>query len=163
MKTILTCAALSLALAGAAEAQPRGGRSATLFAGPNFTGPSVTVSTDVPNLSNYGFNDRAHSLRLNGLWRLCEHSDYGGRCVELSGDVPALNVMGLGERISSLQPVGGYGGRGPDRDPERGAGRGPGGPLVFRWAGPGGRAARQGIFQARLEWRGGSAARRLAL
>ncbi|RAK50844.1 beta/gamma crystallin family protein [Phenylobacterium deserti] len=120
MKT-LACGLLGLALAGAADAQGyrAGGRgaAATLFEGPNFTGRSVTISTETANLSNYGFNDRARSIRLQGLWRLCEHSDFGGRCVEQQGDVPELNTMGLAERITSLQPIGGRGegGRGPDR------------------------------------------------
>lgn len=129
MTKTLICGALALTLAGVAGAQPyRGGRgpAATLFEGPNFTGRSVTISTDTPNLSSYSFNDRAHSLRLQGLWRLCEHSDFGGRCVELQGDVPDLNTMGLAERISSLEPIGGRGGpdwgggRGPDRGDDRG-------------------------------------------
>lgn len=117
--TILATALAVLTLAGAADAQPRGGRglpSATLFEGDNFTGRSVTLSTDVGNLSGYGFNDRAHSARLEGLWRLCEHADFGGRCVELTGPVD-LGAMGLAERISSLQPVDRGGGRpGRDRD-----------------------------------------------
>jgi hypothetical protein len=113
-KTLTLAALAALVAAGAAAAQPygRGGRgpTATLFEGPNFTGRSVTISTDTPNLSNYGFNDRAQSLQLNGLWRLCEHSDFGGRCVELQGGVPELHGMGLAERISSLQPSGRGGG-----------------------------------------------------
>lgn len=124
----------ALAAAGFADAQPRGGRgpSATLYDGDNFSGRQVTVSGSVPNLSNYNFNDRAHSLRLQGRWRLCEHSDFGGRCVELSGDVAELNTMALAERITSLEPVGfgGGGGGGYDPRPGPGGGWGRGGPGV---------------------------------
>jgi YVTN family beta-propeller protein len=49
-------------------------------------------------------------------------------------------------------------------EPEPGTGTsGTGTSLTFRWAGPAGRGARPGVFQVRLEWRGGSAARRLVL
>lgn len=122
-------AALAWAAIAQAHAQPYrgGGRgpSATLYDRPNFEGRQVTITGEVTNLSNYGFNDRAHSLRLQGRWRLCEHSDFGGRCVELSGEVPELNTMALAERITSLEPIGG-GGR-PDRPwpgPGGGYGRG---------------------------------------
>jgi hypothetical protein len=130
--TLILAAIAAAALAGGAEAQPRGGRgpSATLFEGPNFTGRSVTVVGDVSNLSNYGFNDRAQSLRLEGRWRLCEHSGFEGRCVEQAGEIPELNTMALAERITSLAPVGRGGGGGgrPDYDDGRpGGGWGSGG------------------------------------
>ncbi|WP_334164896.1 beta/gamma crystallin-related protein, partial [Phenylobacterium sp.] len=95
-KTTLICAGLAaLALAGAAEAQPRGGArgpTATLYDGPNFTGRSVTIVGEVSNLSSYNFNDKARSVRLEGRWRLCEHSGFEGRCVEQAGDIPELNT-----------------------------------------------------------------------
>lgn len=121
-------AALAWAVLAQAHAQPyRGGRgpSATLYERPNFEGRQVTISGEVANLSNYGFNDRAHSLRLQGRWRLCEHSDFGGRCVELTGDVPELNTMALAERITSLEPIAGGGGW-PDRPGPGGGGYGRG-------------------------------------
>jgi hypothetical protein len=127
---LILMAVAATALAGAAEAQPRGGRgaSATLYERPEFGGRSVTITGDVSNLSNYGFNDRAHSLRLEGRWRLCEHSGFEGRCVELTGDVPDLNVMGLAERITSLEPIGRGGpGPGPVGGGWGGGGWGPGG------------------------------------
>jgi hypothetical protein len=110
----------ALAWAALAHAQPYrgGGRgpTATLYAGDNFTGPQVTISGPVENLSNYNFNDRAHSLRLQGRWRLCEHSDFGGRCVELTGEVAELNTIAMAERITSLEPAG-FGGAGPRPGP----------------------------------------------
>lgn len=147
-KTTLICAGLAaLALAGAAEAQPRGGGgrgpTATLYEGANFSGRSVTISGEVSNLSNYAFNDRAHSLRLNGRWRLCEHANLEGRCVELTGDVPDLNTMALAERITSLEPVGRGGGDGrPDWDDDDGR---PGG----GWGSGGGRPDTRGVEGAR--------------
>ena len=121
----------ALAWAALAHAQPvgRGGRgpAATLYEGDNFQGRQVTLSGPVGNLSDYAFNDRAHSLRLQGRWRLCEHADFGGRCVELTGDVPELNTVVMAERITSLMPVGGgYGGGPPPRRDDDDYGR-PGG------------------------------------
>lgn len=126
-KTFLVLTAImGLAWATLAHAQPgdRGGRrpSATLYDRPDFQGRQVTITGDVANLSNYNFNDRAHSLRLEGRWRLCEHADFGGRCVELSGDIRELNTLALAERITSLEPIGG-GGR-PGQGPGGGYGRG---------------------------------------
>jgi len=129
-KTILILtAAAGLAAAGAAGAQGWSGRgpSATLYDRPEFGGREVTISGPVENLSNYGFNDRAHSLRLQGRWRLCEHSDFGGRCVELTGNVPELQTMGLAERITSLEPIGGGYRPRPDPRPDPFPGPGPGG------------------------------------
>ncbi|HEY8617046.1 beta/gamma crystallin-related protein [Phenylobacterium sp.] len=142
--TLVLAAVAAGLLAGAAEAQPRGGRgpSATLYDRPDFGGRSVTLTGQVGNLSNYGFNDRAHSLRLEGRWRLCEHANLDGRCVELTGDVPELNTMNLAERITSLEPIGrgGGGGRpGRDDDDRPGGGWGPGG----------GRPDRSGVEGAR--------------
>lgn len=155
-KTTLICAGLAaLALAGAAEAQPRGARgpTATLYEGANFSGRSVTISGEVSNLSNYAFNDRAHSLRLTGRWRLCEHSNFEGRCVELTGDVPDLNTLALAERITSLEPAGrGDGGGRPDRDDDERPGGG--------WGSGGGRPDTRGaegahsVFFARPTVRG---------
>ncbi|MET0272086.1 MAG: beta/gamma crystallin-related protein, partial [Phenylobacterium sp.] len=130
-KTLALAALAALSFAAAAEAQPagRGRPSATLYDQENFEGQSVTVSSAVGKLSDYRFNDRALSLKLTGLWRLCEHADFGGRCVELTGDVKALNPVGLAGRISSLAPAGGGGprpGPGPIPGPGPGGGYGRG-------------------------------------
>ena len=113
-KTLLTAAFATLALAGAAQAQPHGrGGSATLYELPNFQGRSVTVRGDVANLKDYRFNDIAQSARFEGAWQVCEKSDFGGRCVETRGEVADLNSIGMLVKISSLQPAGGgYGGGG---------------------------------------------------
>ncbi|MCR5878938.1 beta/gamma crystallin family protein [Phenylobacterium sp. J367] len=155
--TILIGAAIAaLAIAGAADAQPRGGRgpSATLYEGPNFTGRSVTIVGDVSNLGSYNFNDKARSVRLEGRWRLCEHSNFEGRCVEQAGEIPELNTLALAERITSLEPIGGGGRPGggrPDWNDDR-----PGG----GWGQGGGRPDARGVdgersvFFARPQVRG---------
>lgn len=132
-KILLAATLATVALAGAAEAQSydrdrdhdRGrGVSATLFELPNFQGRSVTVRGDVENLAGYRFNDLAQSVRLEGAWRLCEKSDFGGRCVEERGDIADLNTVGMFVKISSLQPAGGFGGGGYGGGPGPGPGAG---------------------------------------
>ena len=98
------------ALAGAAQAQPGRGATATLYDQPNFQGNSVTITQSVSDLGKWRFNDRARSARFEGTWRICEHDQFKGRCQEVRGDVPHLNAYGLAEQITSLEPVGRPGG-----------------------------------------------------
>lgn len=132
-KTMVLGLVAALAVAGVAGAQSfdrdrdrdrdrRGG--AVLYELPDFGGRQVEINGAAPNLNAYGFNDRAHSVRLRGSWRVCEHANFAGRCQELRGDVANLNALGLAERVSSLHPAdqddrpgggGGWGGR-PDRE-----------------------------------------------
>lgn len=121
----LTAAAAALALAGAAEAQPRGGRSATLYELPDFQGRSVTITGSAADLGDWRFNDRARSARFEGRWRVCEHDQFRGRCQEVSGEVRDLTTYGLFGQISSLEPAG-FARPGP----------GPGGPPGGGWGGP---------------------------
>lgn len=157
MKTLLAlCAAAAVAtFAGTADAQVRGGdRGAdrgrnpgiTLYDLPNFQGPSRSFAAGVDNLADQGYNDRAQSVRVEGLWRLCEDARLRGRCVEVSGDVPNLGDLRMSVTVSSFEPLGGYGGDrgdyrppggGFDRDPPYRPGPNPG-PLPPR--GPGGYA-----------------------
>lgn len=121
-----TLAALAVAaLVGSAAAQPyRGGGRAVLYEGPNFEGPSVTITQSTPDLGDWRFNDRARSARFEGRWRVCEHGDFKGRCQEIEGPVADLTTYGLFGQISSLAPAGRYdgypGGGRPGPRPGRG-------------------------------------------
>ncbi|HMO42930.1 MAG TPA: beta/gamma crystallin-related protein, partial [Phenylobacterium sp.] len=127
MKTMLAAAAAILAVtAGAALAQNYGGGrqpSAVLYDQPNFQGRQTTIYGFATNLPR-DFNDKAMSGRFQGRWRICEDSDYRGRCQDVNGDVPNMNTLGMGERITSLQAYAGGGGFGP---PPSGGGWRPGG------------------------------------
>jgi uncharacterized protein YcfJ len=63
----------------------------------------------MPNLDHYGFNDRASSAVVQrGSWEVCEHADFGGRCVVLSpGQYPSLGSFGLNNQVSSIRRIGG--------------------------------------------------------
>jgi len=140
MKRLLAAAAVLATLTTAASAG-----ELTLFADSNFRGNHVTLQRDARNLADYGFNDRVSSIAIrSGVWELCEHANFGGRCVELRpGEYRTL--PDFNDSVSSLREVarGGPGrgddrgpgrdwddrggpGRGDDRGPGRGDDRGPG-------------------------------------
>lgn len=78
-----------------------------MYEGPNFSGRSYMVSTDVlANLGNTGFNDRASSLRIEqGYWLFCTDANFGGQCRTLGpGDYPTL-PYGLSNAISSARKI----------------------------------------------------------
>jgi hypothetical protein len=111
-KIFCATAVAALTLAGAANAQPNRGGTATLYDQPNFQGNSVTITQSAPDLARWRFNDRARSARFEGRWLICEHDEFRGRCQEVRGDVPHLNAYGLAEQVSSMEPVGRPGGGG---------------------------------------------------
>ncbi len=114
-----------MASAGAAGAQiydrGRGEPVATLYELPGFRGRQTVIYGRAENLPRQ-FNDMAMSGRFEGRWRVCEHSDFGGRCVEVEGDVADLQPLGLAQRISSLKAEEdpNYRDRADDRRGERG-------------------------------------------
>lgn len=137
MKMILAAsAAIVAASAGMAAAQSYGGGrqpAAILYDQPNFQGQQTTIYGLATNLPS-NFNDKAMSGKFQGRWRICEDSDYRGRCQDVSGDVPNMNLLGFGQRITSLQAyvAGGNSGGGGFRPPPGGGWRPGGG----NWSGP---------------------------
>jgi hypothetical protein len=77
-----------------------GGRL-TLYSLPQYRGHEVTLTRSTHNLRFMGFNDSAMSARVRGRWRLCEHSDYRGRCTTVRHD--QSKIFGLSGRISSAR------------------------------------------------------------
>lgn len=90
---------------GSGSGRGRGGNTLTLFSGPNYTGRSVTLDGSTSDLSRYGFNDQARSIRYSGRrsWRVCQHSNFRGACMEVAGDIPSIGG-GLDREISSAEP-----------------------------------------------------------
>ncbi len=83
-----------------------GGARAILYEGPNFSGRSFVVNSQVlANLDGSGFNDRASSLRVEGgYWIFCSDSNFSGECQTFGpGDYPQLGR--LNNRISSGRRV----------------------------------------------------------
>jgi hypothetical protein len=94
----------------------------TLFEHDNFGGARLDLHEPAYDLSSSGMNDRASSVVVRGgAWQLCEHANFGGRCVTLAqGEYRSLAQMGMNDVISSARPVGGP----PTRPPVGGGGRG---------------------------------------
>jgi len=115
MKRLLAAAAVLATFANAAFAG-----ELTLFSDSDFHGSRVTITRDARNLADFGFNDRASSVVVrSGVWLLCEHGDFGGRCAEFGpGEYPSL--PNFNDAISSAREVTRGGGRDRDRDEWRG-------------------------------------------
>ena len=107
----------ALGFVGAAQAA-----DLTLFEGPRFSGPQVTLRGWTPNTRAVGFADRASSVVIEtGRWEICTDADFKGTCVILGpGEYETLDPI-LNDRISSAREVGTFGERrGPYADWGRG-------------------------------------------
>jgi uncharacterized protein YcfJ len=101
IKTALAVAALALA-SQAAMAE------ITFYERDGYGGQTFTTERMVRNFERYGFNDRASSVVVTKgeRWEVCEHQNFGGRCVILRGGRYAtLQAMGLNDRVSSVREV----------------------------------------------------------
>ena len=101
-------ALLKIALAASALAISSHAYSQVTFYGrEGFEGRTFTTEYQVANLEQSGFNDRASSaVVVRGRWEVCEHADFGGRCVVLRpGQYPSLAAMSMGKNISSVRNV----------------------------------------------------------
>jgi hypothetical protein len=76
-----------------------------LFSKSRFNGAKLELHNKVRTLERYDFNDQAGSVIVNeGRWELCEHADFGGRCIVLEpGRYEFLDDMN--NRISSLRRI----------------------------------------------------------
>ena len=79
----------------------------TLYEADNLAGASVTLGSDVSNLSSVNFSDRAASAIVSeGTWEVCIDVRYGGYCQLLrEGAYPDLTSIGFPRNISSLRRV----------------------------------------------------------
>jgi len=83
-----------------------GGARAILYEGPNFSGRTFVINSQVmANLDGTGFNDRASSLRVEGgYWIFCSDANFNGECQTFPpGDYAYLS--GLNNQISSGRRV----------------------------------------------------------
>ena len=79
----------------------------TFYEHEGFGGRSFTTEQQIANFQSNGFNDRASSAVVLGeRWEVCEHAQFGGRCVVLRpGRYGSLAAMGLNDRVSSVRAV----------------------------------------------------------
>ncbi len=97
VQTMLALSALAFAANAAAQV--------TFYEAEGFRGRAFTTSKDVRNFQKIGFNDRASSVTVaNGLWEVCEHARFDGRCVLLRpGNYDSLRALGMDNSISSVR------------------------------------------------------------
>lgn len=101
---------------------------ATLYEQPNFQGRQIVLNGFADNLAGMNFNDVAQSARFEGHWRICEDSNYRGKCQDVGGDAPDLSRLGMALKISSAQAYlegawdrgGGWSAGGPWNGPQGG-------------------------------------------
>jgi len=80
------------------------GGSLVLFPDAAQRGQPVEISSDVPDLANYRFNDRASSfLVTGGTWLVCEHANYRGLCEVLGRGEGDLRQIRMNDNISSIR------------------------------------------------------------
>mgnify|MGYP003651942047 FL=1 len=83
----------------------RGGQAdVVLFSSADMRGDPLGINGDMPNLSDYRFNDKASSILVTrGTWLACEHANYRGRCEVISRGSGDLRPIGLNDNISSIR------------------------------------------------------------
>lgn len=97
-------AGLLAAAAPTVEAAP--GPGIVLFQEDNFGGDRRALHEDVPDLSRIRFDDRVSSLEVRrGIWELCEHAYYRGRCITVDHDVAKLSRLGFDDRTTSIRRI----------------------------------------------------------
>jgi hypothetical protein len=99
-----TLLAATLLATGAISAQAA---EMVLYDNPGMTGRQLTVRGYMPDISSFGFNDRASSISVrSGTWEVCTDAQFRGFCATLQpGDYRALDPR-FSDRISSAREVG---------------------------------------------------------
>jgi hypothetical protein len=78
----------------------------TIYRHTNYAGRSRTFSSDVPDLSAYGFSNLTSSVVLQGgVWQLCDKPNYRGYCVILDRSQSNLWAFGFNDRTESLRRI----------------------------------------------------------
>jgi uncharacterized protein YcfJ len=99
LKLAMAAAALLLGTHAAAQI--------TFYQGEAFRGRAFTAEKQVNNFERTGLNDRTSSVVVDrGRWEVCEHANFGGKCVVLrSGSYDSLQRLGMENSISSARPT----------------------------------------------------------
>jgi hypothetical protein len=67
-------------------------------------GQSVGLNETQRDFNRLRFNDRARSIEVRqGVWKLCEHTNLGGRCEYVDSSTRSLADLGLTGQISSAE------------------------------------------------------------
>jgi Beta/Gamma crystallin len=81
--------------------------SIVVYDQPGFKGRALAIDRAIPDLAALQFDDEIASFEIRGAgdWILCEHRNYGGRCVRVQAKAEDLKVLQIGGRVSSLYPA----------------------------------------------------------
>lgn len=72
----------------------------------HFGGDYREIRDDQPDLGWIHFDDRISSVEVKrGVWELCEHSNYRGRCITVDHDIDKLDRLGFDDRTSSIRRI----------------------------------------------------------
>lgn len=84
-----------------------------LYAGLDYSGRRLDLTSATSDFRRMDFNDRAMSLRVprNQAWEVCVHNNFDD-CRVVTDDVRDLNSLGLSRVLSSARPRRGLGGGG---------------------------------------------------
>jgi Beta/Gamma crystallin len=81
-----------------------------LYAGLDYSGRRLDLTSATSDFRRMDFNDRAMSLRVprNQAWEICVHNNFDD-CRVVTDDVRDLNSLGLSRKLSSARPRSGRG------------------------------------------------------
>jgi hypothetical protein len=82
---------------------PTTGDRLLLYEDRNYNGQYFSIERNQSSLQD--FANRAQSVRVvgNGVWELCDRSQFEGRCVTVSSDVQDLGRLGMRNRVVSVR------------------------------------------------------------
>lgn len=126
-RTLVVAASFALSLPASVA---RADSGIVLYQDGNFGGRGVGATGDIRDFER--FNDAASSVHVKGgVWQLCEHANFEGRCITVDRDVRDLGQLGFNDKVSSVRRIDnrdyrdGHGGNDwRDRDDRHGGKRG---------------------------------------
>ncbi|WP_310483182.1 beta/gamma crystallin-related protein [Chamaesiphon sp. VAR_48_metabat_403] len=103
--TSITGSMLIIANVSAQKSQPQG--AVTLWTDSNLQGTTFNRSVSVPDLSQFGFDNKASSIAvINGQkWRFYEGKNFQGRSLQMGPKQSIRNLGPFNDRISSFKSV----------------------------------------------------------
>lgn len=101
--SLLAVVGLLLALTPATAAHRA---TIVLYQEDNFGGDSRVLHDDSPDLDWIHFDDRVSSVEVRGgVWELCQHSHFRGRCITVDHDIRKLSRLGFDDTASSVRRI----------------------------------------------------------
>lgn len=90
-------------VAGGGNQPPGTGDRLVLYENRNYSGQAFSIDRNMTSLQD--FANRAQSARVigNGIWEICDRSQFAGRCVTITSDVQDLGRLGMRNRVVSVR------------------------------------------------------------